>query len=71
MPADFVGKTIGTSGPADFIQYIEIAWLAASIATVAGAVGVGLTNEKLVKESTFSYRQQSRYENIINKKSEK
>ncbi|MEC5301658.1 MULTISPECIES: 5,10-methylene-tetrahydrofolate dehydrogenase [Staphylococcus] len=71
LPADFIGKTIGTSGPADFIQYIEIAWLAASIATVAGAVGVGLTNEKLVKESTFSYRQQSRYENIVNKKSEK
>ncbi|WP_436962676.1 hypothetical protein [Staphylococcus shinii] len=71
LPADFVGKTIGTSGPADFIQYIEIAWLTASIATVAGAVGVGLTNEKLVKESTFSYRQQSRYENIVNKKSEK
>lgn len=71
LPSDFVGQTIGTSGPAGFIRYVEIAWLAASIATVAGAVGVGLTNEKLVKESTFSYRQQYRYENIVNKKSEK
>ncbi|MBM2659769.1 5,10-methylene-tetrahydrofolate dehydrogenase [Staphylococcus pseudoxylosus] len=68
IPPDFLGKTIDLSGSANFLQYMEIAWLASSIATVAGAVGVGLTNEQSIKQSTFGYRQQSRYESIKKEK---
>lgn len=64
VPAEFLGETIGLSNSASFLQYVEIAWLATSIATVAGAVGVGLANEQPIKESTFGHRQQSRYESI-------
>lgn len=71
IPPDFLGKTLGLSGAASFLQFVEIAWLAASIATVAGAIGVGLTNEKLVKESTFGHRQQNRYKLIYKNKSNK
>lgn len=61
IPPDFLGKTIGLSGLAGPVNYIELAWFAASIAIVAGTIGVGLTNVTLVKESTYGYRQLERY----------
>lgn len=61
IPPDFFGKTIGLSGAAGPVNYIELAWFAASIAIVAGTIGVGLTNVTLVKESTYGYRQLERY----------
>jgi hypothetical protein len=61
IPPDFLGNTIGLSGAAGPVNYIELAWFAASIAIVAGTIGVGLTNVKLVKESTYGYRQLERY----------
>lgn len=70
IPPEFLGETLEIQGKASIFQYIDIAWLASSIATVAGAIGVGLTNDKLVKESTYGYRQQKRY-NVINKNKQK
>lgn len=61
IPPDFFGKTIGLSGVAGPVNYIELAWFAASIAIVAGTIGVGLTNVILVKEITYGYRQLERY----------
>ena len=42
--------------------YLSIPWFVASISTVAGAIGAGLLNDQLIKESTYGYRQQMRYD---------
>ncbi|MEJ7494081.1 5,10-methylene-tetrahydrofolate dehydrogenase [Staphylococcus pasteuri] len=62
LPADFLGKQISLKGPAGPDFYLNIPWFAASISTVAGAIGAGLLDEKLIKESTYGYRQRIRYE---------
>ncbi|MCD8845236.1 5,10-methylene-tetrahydrofolate dehydrogenase [Staphylococcus gallinarum] len=64
IPPSFLGQTLGLQNDTNLFQYIEIAWFATSIATVAGAIGVGLTNDQLVKESTYGYRQKNRYNEI-------
>ncbi|MDW5472678.1 hypothetical protein [Staphylococcus equorum] len=68
MPRDFLGESLKIGAPAPLLLYIKIAWFAASISTVAGAIGAGLSNEKLVRESTYGYRQQQRYELLENNK---
>ena len=44
------------------IADLSIPWFATSISTVAGAIGAGLLNDQLIKESTYGYRQKVRYE---------
>lgn len=68
LPRDFLGESLKLGAPAPLLLYIKIAWFAASISTVAGAIGAGLSNEKLVRESTYGYRQQQRYELLENNK---
>lgn len=48
--------------PVSLINYVRIGWLGASAATVAGAVGAGLEDTEAVRNATFSWRQQRRYE---------
>ena len=62
LPSGFLGKQVGLKGPASVQLYLSIPWFATSISTVAGAIGAGLLNDKLIKESTYGYRQQVRYE---------
>ena len=62
LPPGFLGKQVGLKGPASVQLYLSIPWFATSISTVAGAIGAGLLNDKLIKESTYGYRQQVRYE---------
>lgn len=62
LPADFLGQQISLKGPAGPDLYLSIPWFAASISTVAGAIGAGLLDEELIKESTYGYRQRIRYE---------
>lgn len=45
----------------NFINFLQLAWLTASIGTVTGAVGVGLENEENVRRATYGYRQRERY----------
>ena len=59
LPSDFLGQQVGLKGPAGIDL---ILWFAASISTVAGAIGAGLLNDQLIKESTYGYRQQMRYD---------
>lgn len=60
LPSGFLGRQLELKHAAPFSLYIFIAWFAASISTIAGAIGAGMRNEKLVRESTYGSRQQMR-----------
>ena len=61
LPPDFVAETLQTDNIG--IQfYLELAWFAASITTVAGAIGAGLQDKETIQKSTYGYRQRLRYE---------
>ena len=62
LPPGFLGQQVGLNGPASVQLYLSIPWFATSISTVAGAIGAGLLNDQLIKESTYGYRQKVRYE---------
>lgn len=55
VPADLYSKVIGHT--VGVKEYVKLAWLVSSVATVAGAIGGGLENEEEVRKSTYGYRQ--------------
>ena len=48
--------------PVGFVEYLTLAWLGTSLATVAGALGAGLEDEETVREASYGYRQRRRHE---------
>jgi hypothetical protein len=54
VPRAFVAKNLGH--PVGTLDYIAAAWLAASLATVAGALGSGLESDDEVRETVSRYR---------------
>ena len=48
--------------PVGFADYLTLAWMATSLATVAGALGSSLEHEDTVRKATYGYRQRRRNE---------
>ena len=48
--------------PVAFGEYLTLAWLGTSLATVAGALGASLEDEETVRDASYGYRQRRRHE---------
>ncbi len=48
--------------PVDALNYVTATWVTTSVATLAGALGAGLEDTDRVREATFSWRMQRRFE---------
>jgi len=60
IPASMLESTIGQAVTP--INYLKIAWVTSSVATIAGAVGAGLEDTEAVRNATFGWRQSNRWE---------
>ena len=64
LPSSYLGAALELNEAAGVVDYINLGWFAASISTVAGAIGAGLNNTELILESTYGYRQKERYNEL-------
>ena len=42
--------------PVGAAEYVRLAWLTATLATVGGALGAGLETDEAVREAAYSYQ---------------
>lgn len=61
LPSDFIADRIQVEH-IGVRFYLELAWFAASLTTVAGAIGAGFHDKQVIQESTYGYRQRLRYQ---------
>ncbi|WP_111415075.1 hypothetical protein [Billgrantia lactosivorans] len=62
IPANMLEAQLGHA--ASLFDYTALAWLATSVATIAGALGAGLEDEETVRNATYGYRQQRRNQEV-------
>ncbi|SPJ32814.1 tripartite tricarboxylate transporter TctB family protein [Kushneria phyllosphaerae] len=62
VPAAVMGQTLGHEVGA--LEFAALGWLAASLATVGGALGSGLESDDTVRNATYGYRQQLRQKRL-------
>ncbi|WP_030405487.1 hypothetical protein [Streptomyces albus] len=60
IPPPYLAKTL--KHPAGLSDLATVAWLAACLGTVAGALGSGLADEEAVREAAYSRRERQRQE---------
>src|SRR5919112_1620801 len=60
VPGDYFQSTL--KHPARLGEYLTLAWLGTSLATVAGALGASLEDEERVRAASYGYRQRRRHE---------
>ncbi|MFD2415975.1 hypothetical protein [Amycolatopsis pigmentata] len=58
ISAPYLAKSLGHT--ADFGNYLKLAWLSASLGTVAGALGSSFESEEAVQQATYSRRERER-----------
>lgn len=59
LPPDYVVQYI-IPDEIGIMFYIEVAWFATSFTTVVAAIGTGVQDKNLIRESTYGYRQRYR-----------
>ncbi|GAA0608742.1 hypothetical protein GCM10009001_27620 [Virgibacillus siamensis] len=60
VPPSLFQSLGGLKSSVEFWNYTKLAWLATSIATFAGSIGVGLENQEMVRNIMYGYRQNQR-----------
>ncbi len=60
LPPGLLSSTLGHA--VGFSDYLSLAWLLASIATIGGALGSGLEDDRVVTEAAYGVRQRQRIE---------
>lgn len=56
LPPDYIVQNIGAD-EVTLSFYLELSWFATSLSTIAGAIGAGVQDKSLIRESTYGYRQ--------------
>ena len=54
LDAGVLGEALGHD--ADVGDYAALAWMASSLATIAGGLGAGLESDEAVREAAYGYR---------------
>jgi hypothetical protein len=54
VPSQLIANTLGH--PVGLMDLVTLAWLASSLATIAGALGAGLEKDETVREAAYKYQ---------------
>lgn len=58
IASDYLASQLGH--PADLTDYLHLSWLAASLGTLAGALGLNFDSHEAIREATYSRREHER-----------
>lgn len=62
VPAEVMSQSL--QHDVSWIHFLALAWLAASMGTIGGALGSGLESDATVRSATYGYRQQTRKRSV-------